>query len=76
MRGEGELKKHEAGERLTQRQMILAKCFECCGNYADGREDCAIPECPLYPMMPYGSIRRAATSRKMKQRPPLEGKKG
>jgi len=76
MRGEKELKGHGAGERLTQRQMILAKCCECCGNYADGRIDCAIPECPLYPVMPYGSIKRAATSRKVKPASPLAAKRG
>ena len=41
------------GERLTQRQAILAKCFECGGYYADGRKDCEMPDCALYPYMPY-----------------------
>ena len=52
--GGKELRKHIDGGKLTLKQMIRAKCFECCGNYADGKEDCAIPDCPLYPMMPYG----------------------
>jgi len=45
------------GDRLTQRQAILAKCAECMGNHIDGRIDCQMPECPLYPFMPYGSFK-------------------
>ena len=52
-RGGRELRKHLAGDKLTQRQMILAKCYDCMGCYADGKVDCGIPECPLYPIMPY-----------------------
>jgi len=54
-RGSQEFNKYIDGKKLTSKQMILAKCFECCGNYADGKEDCQITECPLYPLMPYGS---------------------
>jgi len=43
-----EMKKYEMGVRLTQRQAILAKCFECANGYFDGKEDCAIAECPLH----------------------------
>ena len=32
---------------------IRAKCGDCMANYADGRVDCIIPECLLYPFMPY-----------------------
>lgn len=53
-KGGKELKKHLMGDKLSPRQMILAKCYECCGNYADGKEDCTIDDCPLYPLMPYG----------------------
>jgi hypothetical protein len=51
--GKKELEKHRAGGRLTQRAMILAKCFECMGEYANGRFDCGIEDCPLHPLMPY-----------------------
>jgi hypothetical protein len=44
---------HRAGARLTQRQGILAKCADCMGRYVDGRVDCRVPACPLYPWMPY-----------------------
>jgi hypothetical protein len=38
---------------LTARQSIVANCFDCCGNYVDGRHDCENPICPCYPFMPY-----------------------
>ena len=47
------LKRFLKGCRLTQRESILAKCADCMGHYADGRNDCEIPLCPLYPFMPY-----------------------
>ena len=52
--GGKELNKHIDGGKLTLKQMIRAKCYECCGNYVDGKDDCILPDCPLYPMMPYG----------------------
>ncbi len=51
--GKGHLLRYLSGERLTQRQAILAKCCDCCGHYVDGRYDCDVPLCPLYPIMPY-----------------------
>ena len=32
---------------------VLWKCYECCGYYEDGREDCGISSCSLYHWMPY-----------------------
>lgn len=52
--GTKELRLHNMGEKLTLKQMIKAKCAECMNNYADGKIDCGISECPLYPMMRYG----------------------
>ena len=51
--GKKELMKYLYGERTTQRGMILAKCYDCMGFYSDGRVDCLMPTCPLYPLMPY-----------------------
>jgi hypothetical protein len=56
-RGNKEFKSHQMGGRLTKRQAILAKCADCMGNYVDGRIDCEMPECPLYPFSPYGSFK-------------------
>ena len=52
-KGRKEYLKYKNGGRLTHRQAILARCYDCMGNYIDGRMDCQIPECPLYPFMPY-----------------------
>jgi len=52
-RGGKELRKHLAGARLTLKQMILAMCYGCMGRYVDGKTDCELPDCPLYPVMPY-----------------------
>lgn len=52
-KGKGELVKHLYGERLNPRQMVIAKCYDCLGFMADGKEDCEMPTCPLYPLMPY-----------------------
>ena len=57
-RGKQELIKHLSGQRLTQRQAILAKCFDCCGGYADGRQDCRCTRCSLYPFMPFNPDRK------------------
>lgn len=51
--GSAALKKHLEGRRLTRSQAIQAKCAECCGDFSDGRFDCEIPACPLYPWQPY-----------------------
>lgn len=51
--GKTALRKHLAGARLTQRQAILAKCCDCMGYWRDGRADCRVPACSLYPFMPY-----------------------
>lgn len=53
-KGKKELIKHIHGDRLTIREMVIAKCYDCIGYYSDGRgTDCEIPECSLYPIMPY-----------------------
>ena len=52
-RGRGEYQKHLDGKRLSRGQAGLAKCYECMGGYCDGKADCGISKCPLYPYMPY-----------------------
>lgn len=54
-RGKLELLAYMEGKRITRSQAILGKCFECCNGYVDGRVDCNIPDCPLYPWMPFNS---------------------
>ncbi len=52
-KGRAELIKYRDGKKLSYKQSALAKCYECCGFYADGKLDCLIPDCPLYGCMPY-----------------------
>lgn len=54
--GKKELLKHLKRQRLTQRQAILAKCFECMAGYADGKRSCKMQDCSLWPFMPYKAI--------------------
>lgn len=54
-KGKTHLIRYLEGERLTQREAILAMCCCCTGYHADGREDCEMPDCPLYPYMPYAN---------------------
>ena len=61
--GKKELLKFQTGAKITAREAIKAKCYECTGNYEDGREDCGITTCPLYGYMPYGSRKYAPTKR-------------
>jgi hypothetical protein len=72
--GKRELISHLNGNRLTTRQMVLAKCYECSGYLADGREDCEMPDCPLHPLMPYkkgdkySSSKRSPLSEEQKEK--------
>lgn len=58
IKGLKELESHRASERLTQGEAVLAKCARCMSRYKDGRQDCRVPDCPLYPWMPFGSKQR------------------
>lgn len=48
----------EHGEVLPRGSAIKAKCYDCSAYYSDGREDCRVHTCPLYPYSPYGKFRR------------------
>jgi len=45
------------GEKLTPMQTIHARCYECMGGYADGKQDCGVEDCPNYPYMRYNPNR-------------------
>jgi len=51
--GKKHLVRHLSGGRNTLKGAVLAKCTECMGGLVDGRIDCRVPACPLYPWMPY-----------------------
>lgn len=46
--GQKELIAFLEGQHITHKQRILAYCYRCMGNYADGFIDCENPTCPLY----------------------------
>jgi hypothetical protein len=45
--------KNMNNEKITIKQRVIAKCFECSNGYIDGRVSCEIKDCPLFPYMPY-----------------------
>ncbi|MFH1784141.1 MAG: hypothetical protein ABH868_04515 [bacterium] len=52
-RGRAELLRYLSGKKLTPLQAFKASCYDCMGFYADGKMDCKMPVCSLYPYMPY-----------------------
>jgi hypothetical protein len=60
--GKKEILKHLSGQRLTPKQAVLAKCYDCAGYYADGKVDCNMPQCSLQPFMPYNKNRVKRTT--------------
>lgn len=56
--GRKEYEKLVKGQRLTLGEQVLAKCYDCCGGYTDGAEDCGCTDCPLYPSHPYNPNRQ------------------
>ena len=51
--GKSEYLRFLKGDRISMGQAVKAKCFDCCAYYEDGKYDCEIKGCPLYPWMPY-----------------------
>lgn len=49
--GQGDFVNYLMGKRLTQRQAIKAKCYDCDGMGDTGECDCI--SCALYPYSPY-----------------------
>jgi len=63
-RGQKELLKHLSGQKLTFKQAVHAKCYDCAGFYADGKVDCKMPHCSLHPFMAYNQNRGKRTAKK------------
>jgi len=59
-RGRNELLRHLEGETLGLSAMIAAKCYDCMCHYSDGRQDCEVYCCPLYPRMPFNKNKKAS----------------
>ena len=52
-KGKLPLIRHLEGKRITRKDAIDAKCYECNGYCADGVEECNIRDCPLWPYSPF-----------------------
>jgi hypothetical protein len=52
-KGQHDLLRYLKGERLTQRESILAHCYDCMGGYDGGAVSCLVTHCPLFPYMPF-----------------------
>lgn len=52
-KGRAEMLKHLDGKKMPASRAVIAKCYDCMGYFADGKTDCQMPECPLYPWMAY-----------------------
>lgn len=60
--------------KLTLLSAVRAQCWECCGYYLDGREDCDNPKCSLYKWMPYRNKKREPDLWWLKFNPRRKGK--
>jgi len=56
-RGRQEMIKHLEGERLTLKQAVNARCYDCMGFYSDGKLNCNMRRCPLHRFMAYNENR-------------------
>lgn len=59
-KGRKELLEYLKTGNITLRGAVFAKCFDCCGFYEDGKEDCGDYLCPLYPFMPFNKSKKPA----------------
>jgi hypothetical protein len=71
-RGKNELLKHLSGQRLTLKQAVYAKCYDCAGFYCDGKVDCKIPHCSLFPFQPYNANREKRTVKRIMPKDHME----
>ncbi len=65
VRGKSELINYLKGDRLTHKEAIRAKCYECMCCFIDGRQDCGIPGCPLYPFMIFNPAKKEPRRKKL-----------
>ncbi len=63
-KGRSILLKHLKGEKISKPQALIAKCCDCMCYHIDGRQDCQMPHCPLYPFMPYRREQETASPEK------------
>lgn len=59
-RGRKEILMFCEGKKMSASQAVRAFCYQCMGYHNNPGEnrDCINPVCPLYPLMPYSSLKR------------------
>lgn len=63
VKGKSELIHHLEGDRLSRKQAISAHCYECMGYFSDGRQDCRMLQCSLYPFMVFNGNKEKKKSK-------------
>lgn len=58
-KGKKSILKHLDGGKLGRKEAMDAKCYDCMCYFVDGRQDCRIPNCPLYDYRPYKDALKA-----------------
>jgi hypothetical protein len=71
-RGKNELLKHLSGQRLTFKQAICSKCYDCMNYFSDGKVDCNMPHCSLHPFMAYNQNREKRTVKRTMSKDHME----
>ena len=51
--GQDAYKRFINNKRITRKEAMLAKCYECMSGYESGKRDCMGKTCPLYLYYPY-----------------------
>ena len=54
IKGFVQYRKFKKGEKLTRKEAMLAKCYDCNG-LEESRADCLEDNCPMYDYRPYRS---------------------
>jgi len=55
-KGKKSLLKHLDKGKLSRKEAMDAKCYDCMAWFADGRMDCKMPKCPLFDYRPYKDV--------------------
>jgi hypothetical protein len=58
IKGAKEFDKFKKGEKLTRRQSMRAKCYECNG-LEESRADCEVDTCPMFSYRLYPKTEKA-----------------
>ena len=70
--GKANLLKHLDGGKLSRKEAMQAKCYDCMGYFIDGRADCQIKYCPMFDFRPF---KDRPESKKLDFTKPSESKK-